>query len=84
MDAAFVPVGQLSEESQEASNKFFKRARLMNSRTMSRKSNNKDIIHHLLITSDPLISNIRKTEVSKFKYMLQEASALLKKNETAS
>ena len=54
-----LPIGCLSEEAQEASNKIFRKARAHNSRMKSRKCTNEDIMHYLLISSDPLISNIR-------------------------
>lgn len=60
VDSSFLPIGQLSEEALEATNTFFKRARLNNSRMCSRISNNEDIMHHLLISSDPLVSGLRR------------------------
>lgn len=63
--ACFLPIGQMSEEAQESSNKIFKRARLINSRMCSRLANNEDVIHNLLLSSDPIISALRKKEKSK-------------------
>ncbi|XP_011689919.1 PREDICTED: uncharacterized protein LOC105451261 [Wasmannia auropunctata] len=54
-----LPIGCLSEEAQEASNKIFRKARACHSRMKLRKCTNEDIMHYLLILSDPVISNIR-------------------------
>lgn len=80
MKAVFVPVGQLSEESQEASNKYFKKARLFNSRTFNQAANNEDIFHHLLISSDPVISNLRKIEKPKIDLKMAAVEQLLLNN----
>jgi len=49
----------MSEGAQEARNKDFKYSRLHNSRKCSRVSTNKDVIHNLLISSDPFITGLR-------------------------
>ena len=49
----------MSEETQESRNKDFKRFRQFNTGKSSRFSTNEDIMHNLLITSDPLISILR-------------------------
>lgn len=54
-----VPIGQLSEEAQEARNKDFRKFRQYKSRKLSRQATNADILHALLITSDPYISNMK-------------------------
>lgn len=54
-----LPIGQLSEEAAESRNKDFKRFRQSHSRKFSRVSTNEDVIHALLISSDPLISSLR-------------------------
>lgn len=74
---AIVSIGHLSEEAQEATNKIYKRARLNNSRTTSRKDNNEDIIHFLLISSDPLISSLRKKEEARKEYINVDVQSLL-------
>lgn len=56
---AILPIGQLSEEAQEANNKKFKMYRERHSRKMSRLLTNKDILNSLLIASDPLISSLQ-------------------------
>lgn len=54
-----VPIGQLSEEAQESRNKDIRRYREDHTRKFSRIETNTDLLHRLLETSDPLISNIR-------------------------
>lgn len=56
---AIIPIGQLSEEVIEARHKEFRKYRLENSRKISRKATNEDLLHHLLISSDPVISSLR-------------------------
>lgn len=78
MEELSIPIGHLSEEAQEASNKIFKNARAHNSRFCSRVANNEDTLHFLLISSDPLISAIRLKKDKKVKELTQEAKQLLK------
>jgi len=57
---AIVPIGQLSEDAQEANHKYFRKYRENHSRKMSRIQNNEDIFNNMMIASDPIISNLRK------------------------
>lgn len=72
-----VPIGRLSEEDQETNNTIFKGARAHNSRCCSRKTNNEDVMHFLLVASDPLINSIRLKKDKKIKG-LSEVRSLLK------
>lgn len=72
-----LPIGCLSEEAQEAGNKVFKAARAHNSRRCSRIFNNEDIMHHILISSDPVISKLRVSKNKKVKDLTAEAKSLL-------
>lgn len=54
-----LPVGQLSEDVLETSQKEYKNIRLMHSRKTSRNNTNTDILHWLCINSDPIISQHR-------------------------
>ena len=56
---ALVPIGLLSEEAQEACNKNYKNFRENHTRKTSRLSTNTDLMHALLISSDPVISSNR-------------------------
>lgn len=67
-----IPIGNLSEEAQEANNKIFKNARKHNSRFCSRRANNEDILHYLLISSNPLISAIRLKKDKELKNYLRK------------
>lgn len=57
---AILPIGQLSEESQEALNKYIKEYRRNFSRKSSRTNTMKDVFLRLLVASDPFITNMRK------------------------
>lgn len=59
--AALLPIGQLSEEAQEARNKDCRRFREYNTRKCSRVATNRDLLSMLIITSDPLINSLRET-----------------------
>lgn len=54
-----VPIGQLSEEAQESRNKDIRNYREDHTRKFSRIQTNTDLLHRLLETSDPVITNIR-------------------------
>lgn len=58
-DEALLPIGQLSEEAQEANHKMFRSYRENHSRKISRQTNNEDVLKYLLLASDPLISSMR-------------------------
>ncbi|KAJ4441259.1 hypothetical protein ANN_11113 [Periplaneta americana] len=60
ISSAILPIGQMSEEAQEARNKRFKEYRESHSRKISREATNVDVMHRLLETSDPVISSLRK------------------------
>lgn len=48
---ALLPLGQLSEDAQEARNKDYKNFRLPHARKCSRSSTNKDVFHTFMYTS---------------------------------
>lgn len=56
---ALLPIGQLSEDAQEARNKDYKNYRYHHARKCSREATNQDIFNRLLFTSDPFISSLR-------------------------
>lgn len=58
--SALLPIGQLSEEAQEARNKDYRRFREHNTRKRSRIATNRDLLNMLLITSDPVINDLRE------------------------
>lgn len=54
-----LPIGQMSEEAQEARNKHIKQYREHHSRKCSREETMRDVFFRLLLTSDPKISTLR-------------------------
>lgn len=55
-----IPIGQMSEEASEAKNKEIRKARLGHTMKTSRYRTNYDLMKHLLISSDPYITLLRK------------------------
>ena len=72
-----LPIGKLSEEAQESRNKDIKRYRENYSRKTSRQNTMMDVINWLLVSSDPLISNLRITPPKKSDILSREAINLL-------
>lgn len=72
-----IAIGQLSEEAQETRHKEFRRYREENSRKSSRVNTNTDVLHILLLSSDPTISSLRKQPIKKHIPLLPEAEDLL-------
>ena len=72
-----LPMAFYSEEPQEANNKIFRKARAENSRMTSRDQTNEDIIHNMLVLSDPYIASLRVKEKRKKKILSKEAQTLL-------
>lgn len=59
IDSLVLPIGLYSEEASEARNKDFKNIREHHTRKMNRTVTNEDLLHGLLVSSDPLISSLR-------------------------
>lgn len=57
--SCILPIGQMSEEAQEARNKNSRKFRELFTRKTSRIDTNTDLLHTLLITSDPIIASLR-------------------------
>lgn len=74
---SLLPIGMLSEEAQESCNKSYKRFREHHTRKNSRLHTTKDLIHMLLVSSDPVISTLRRKREIKKKELLPETVALL-------
>lgn len=72
-----LPVGQLSEEAQEARNKHNKKFRELFTRKISRIDTNKDLMHRLLITSDPYLASLRAAPNTKRKEIPPEVCEIL-------
>lgn len=77
MEHLVVPIGQLSEEVQETRHKEVRRYREFNTRKISRIKTNEDLLHNLLISSDPLITSHREIETAKKLELFAETKDLL-------
>lgn len=76
--SALLPIGQLTEEAQEARNKDFKQYRERYSRKCSREKTNEDVFNSFLLSSDPVITSKRKLPKKKLRHLPKEAVDLLK------
>lgn len=72
-----LPIGQLSEEAQEARNKDCRRFREHHTRKLSRIATNTDLLNMLLITSDPLINSLREVPKKKIDKLPEEVLNLI-------
>nr|XP_042898632.1 uncharacterized protein LOC122269457 [Parasteatoda tepidariorum] len=77
LKSALLPIGMMSEEAQEARNKDFRNYREKFTRKISRVHTNEDILHMFLISSDPVISSLRKLPSRKSGSMPQAVIDLL-------
>lgn len=80
IESSPVPIGQLSEEAQEARNKEYRRFREHNSRKCNRTLTNIDIFNNLLVSSDPKITSLRNKPILRKKQFCPEALNLLEPN----
>lgn len=60
-----LPIGQLSEDALESRHKEVRKNRLLHTRKCSRINSNKDLMRVLLLTSEPLISSMRKVTTKR-------------------
>ena len=82
--SVLLPIGELSEEAIEARHKDFRRFRINNTRKCSRLATNEDIIHALLVSSDPVISGLNfKKDKARHVGLDDEAMGLLENFETS-
>ncbi|XP_076665354.1 uncharacterized protein LOC143367434 [Andrena cerasifolii] len=80
---ALLLIGQLSEEAAEARNKHIRSFRLYHARKFSWEECNGDVLNRLLLTSDPLISSIRKRSNKKSEPFLRETRKLFVPTESS-
>jgi hypothetical protein len=71
-----LPISFFSEEAQESRNKDYKRFRLYHSRKTARKETTRDVLNNLLVSSDPVISTLRRDKNHE-KQLLPEVYGLL-------
>jgi len=74
---SLLPIGQLSEETSEARNKHYRSFQEHFTRKTSRIDTNIDLLHHLIVTSDPVISSIRPNPFKKMVPISPEVLTLL-------
>lgn len=72
-----LPIGQLSEDALEARHKEVRKYRLEHTRKSSRVNTNTDLIRHLALTSDPLISSKRNIYVKKKNALVSDILAYI-------
>ncbi|XP_050525962.1 uncharacterized protein LOC126896864 [Daktulosphaira vitifoliae] len=72
-----LPIGNLSEEAQESRNKDYKMYREHHTRKNSRLNTNEDLIHILLISSDPYISCIDRNKQMHLKELSEDGKMLV-------
>ncbi|XP_050531573.1 uncharacterized protein LOC126900122, partial [Daktulosphaira vitifoliae] len=72
-----LPIGNLSEEAQESRNKDYKMYREHHTQKNSRLNTNEDLLHILLISSDPYISSLNRQTNYYSKELTMEARTLL-------
>lgn len=77
IENCILPIGQLSEEAQEARNKDTRNYRQRFTRKTSRVDSNADLLHRLLISSDPLMCSLRMPPKTKRGDILPEVLTLL-------
>lgn len=75
--SCLLPIGQLSEEAQEARNKDCRRFRERHTRKRSRITTNIDLLRMLLITSDPVINSLRELPRKKITILPEEVLKLI-------
>lgn len=78
IEDAVLPIGQLSEEAAEATNKYIRQFRLFFTRKSDRKETMNDLFCRLLANSDPFISNLRHSYKKRFRSLSSEARKMLK------
>ena len=78
IESSILPIGQLSEEALEARNKDSRKYRELFTRKSSGIHTNTDLLHRLLITSDPYITSLRASPKTKRSEVLPEVLELLR------
>lgn len=83
VEKSVLPVGRMSEEAQERSNKTIKSCRNNFSRKNSRENTNRDIINRMLIMSDPMVNKHLEPPVRHYKDLPEEVLMMIKRKETS-
>lgn len=77
VEHAVLPIGQMSEEAQEACNKYFKIFRMNFARKNYRLKTMEDVFKRFLIASDPYITSCRKLPAKSLKSLSADTINLL-------
>lgn len=77
ISSCILPIGNFSEEAQESRNKDSRNYRELFTRKTSRVDTNTDLLHRLLISSDPYIASLRLTPKTQHGALSAEVLALL-------
>ena len=77
IESSLLPIGQMSEEAQEACNKYINNYREHFVRKCSCEKNMEDIFHLLLIRSDPVITSLTKLPQKKLKKLSSQVLELI-------
>lgn len=72
IENSMLPLGELTEEAQEARNRDVKKIRLFNTRKSSKIAQNMDLMEYLLISSDPAIYSIRTKWLPKISLEIEK------------
>ena len=78
IEYAPLPIGQLSEEAAEATNKYIRQFRLLYTRKFAREKTMYDLFGRLLANSDPFIANLRYSYKKPFRSLNSESRQMLK------
>lgn len=73
-----LPIGRMSEEAQERSNKSIRKCRESFSRKNCRENTNRDIFNRILITSDPLVNSHLEAPKKYVKSLPEDIKLMLK------
>ncbi|KAK2577975.1 hypothetical protein KPH14_002674 [Odynerus spinipes] len=77
IESCTFPVGSLSEEVQECRNKDYKRYRCLHSRKCNRIATNEDVLHMILLSSDPIITCLRPKPKKKIIPISEETKEMI-------
>lgn len=78
----FIPIGELSAEAQEARNKDYRRIREHNTRKSSHLQTTEDLVHTLLVSSDPVIASLMPSSRIKIVELPSGVIQLLKRDDS--
>lgn len=81
IESLCIPVGQASEEGLEGTHKILRKSRESHTCKKSRIRSNTDLMHWLLLISDPVLASLRKQTAHKLQQLPSDVISLLKSPE---